>query len=189
MQVVFGGLSVTIAIVALVIGYFAWINPQSTNDDARETHSALPTTATATDATTVSTSPTTQHTADGVKVALASLTPSVGGVNIRANGSDLAMPCASGAANDRQRTVEYDLAGRYANFAATLTVSNALDPDTKLQMKIFTDERQAADVVLAKKKSARTNVPLHGKRSLKIQLICEAPDSEMTIGVPLLTHV
>jgi hypothetical protein len=127
-------------------------------------------------------------TADGRRVALLGMKASVGGGNVRRSGSDLSMPCASGQASDRQRVVQYELAGRYTALTGKLTVSKASDADTKLQMKIFTDERQAADFVLTKGNPAVLDVPLSGAQTLEIQLTCESPDSEMTMSAPTLMH-
>ena len=190
MQVVFGGLSVAIAIVALVIAYFAWVEPHSPDDDTGRTQRAPAATTTSTTGTTAtSTISTPQPTVDRRRVALTDLIPSVGGTNVRRAGSDLMMPCASGETSDRHRTVEYDLADRYVAMVAKLTVTKAADPDAQLQLKVFTDELTAANVILTKGKSADVEVALDGKKSLKIQLTCQSPNSEMTIGAPSLTHV
>ena len=189
MQVVFGGLSVAIAIVALVIAYFAWVKPHSPDDDAGRTERAPAAATTTTGTTATSTVATPQPTVDRRTVALMDLIPSVGGTNVRRAGSDLMMPCASGETSDRHRTVEYDLADRYVAMVAKLTVAKATDPDAQLQLKVFTDELTAANVILTKGKSADVEVALDGKKSLKIQLTCQSPNSEMTIGAPSLTHV
>jgi hypothetical protein len=195
MQVVFGGLGLTVAIVALVITYFAWIHPQSSNDSGGVTPgpptATIPAGITATPdgtATTAGGVPAAQPTATGQQVALTGLTPAVGGSNIHKQGGDLTMPCASGSASDRQRTVEYELAGRYVNLSATLVVAKAPDSDAALQVKILTDEQQAKSVVLTSGKPEPVNVALDGKQSLEIQLTCQSPDSAITISAPTLTH-
>jgi hypothetical protein len=185
MQVVFGGLSVTIAIVALVIGYFAWLEPHSPDDNTGQATNATA----ATSSTGAGKVPApVEPTVDGRRVPLADLTPSVGGSNLRRSGSDLTMPCASGEAADRHRAVEYDLAGRYLAMAGELTVSKAPDPDSSLQMKIFIDGRQAEDVILTEGKPATVDVRLAGVQNLRMQLTCQSRDSAMTIGAPSLTH-
>jgi hypothetical protein len=173
MQVVFGGLSVTVAIVALVIGYFAWVQPHSPDGNSGPDRSAK----------------STSRPARGQRtVALTALTPSAGGSDLRRSDSGLVMPCATGESTDRQRTAEYDLAGRYVELTANLSVSRAPDADSQLQMKIFTDDQEAADVILTKESPAAIDVPLSGKQRLKIQLTCQSRDSELTIGAPAMTH-
>jgi hypothetical protein len=187
MQVVFGGLSVTIAIAGLVIAYFAWVKPHSPDENAGHSEKGRPT-APAAGVTANDVAPTPPPTPDRRTVALADQVPTVGGSNVRRSGSDLTMACASGETTDRQRAVEYDLAGRYVAMTAKLTVSKASDSDAKLQMKVFTDDLKVADVVLTKGKSADMDLPLDGKDTLRIQLICQLPNGEITLGAPNLMH-
>jgi hypothetical protein len=177
MQVVFGGVGVTVAIVALVIGYFAWVQPHSPdgNTGPTVTSAARPTS-------------TSGPSHAGRTVALTELTPSVGGSNLHRSGNDLVMPCASGGSTDRQRVAEYELADRYLAITATLTVSKAPDADSQLQVRVFADEQQAANVTLTKGTPTSIDVPLSGKEKLKIQLTCQSRDSGITIGTPTMTH-
>jgi hypothetical protein len=173
MQVVFGGLGLSVAIVGAVIAYFAWVQPHSSNDDNGPPRPAGRTTA----------PPASQL------VALASLTASTGGGNFRPDGSGLDMACASGQSTDRQRSVEYDLLGHYAALGADLTVSKARDGDTPLQVAVFADDRGVGTYTLKKDgTSRRLDVPLAGVGRLRIQLTCQFPDGEVRFGDPFLTH-
>jgi hypothetical protein len=177
MQVVFGGLGLSVAIVGAVIAYFAWVQPHSSNDDNPPPGPAGTTAARTTGP------PASQ------RVALATLTASTGGGNFRPDGSGLDMACASGQSIDRQRSVEYDLLGHYAALGADLTVSKARDGDTALQVAVFADDRGVGTYTLKKDgTSRRLDVSLAGVGRLRIQLTCQFPDGEVRFGDPLLTH-
>ncbi|WP_433362395.1 hypothetical protein ACQPZX_30250 [Actinoplanes sp. CA-142083] len=193
-QVVLAGVGVVVAIVAAIFGYFAWIQPHSpassTTAEAKLSAAPAPVSTTQPAAGTGSTTPAaaTPVTPVAGTVALASLAPAAGGANIHAGGGGLVMPCASGQSDDRQRTVEYDLLRRYAGLETDLTVSKAPDADSKVQIKIFADGREAANRTLKKGPASRLKVPLDGTEKLRIQLTCEFPDSEITLGNPALAH-
>jgi hypothetical protein len=184
MQVVFGGLGLAVAIVGLIIAYFAWIQPHSPEDD----HQAVrpgPAPARTTAARTTSAGPTSATR----PVALSSLTATTGGGNVRPDGPDLTMSCATGTSTDRQRAIEYDLLGNYAAFDADLTASKARDGDTPLQVAVFADDRGVGIYTLKKDGGTRKlDVPLAGVGRLRIQLTCQFPDGEVRLGNPALTH-
>jgi hypothetical protein len=181
MQVVFGGLGLVVAIVGLVIAYFAWVQPHSSADDTRTVVDGPATTTGATNAAT---------RAPAVKqVPLSGLVATTGGGNVRPDGSDLTMACATGQSTDRQRTIEYDLLGNYAALSADLTASKARDGDTPLQVAVFADDRGVGTYTLKKDGGARKlDVPLTGVGRLRIQLTCQFPDGEVRLGNPVLTH-
>ncbi|MEU8230536.1 hypothetical protein AB0C12_13160 [Actinoplanes sp. NPDC048967] len=183
MQVVFGGLGVAIALVALVIAYFAWVQPHSpaADDDKAEPAPPAPVTGTTTPETA---GPTTA----AAGVPLVRLTPAVGAGNVRPADDDLVIHCATGQTSDRQRVVEYDLLGRYTALNAELRVSRARDGDTPLQLKVFTDDAIAANQVVTKGKSAPMRIPLDGKQKMRVQLTCQFPDGEIKLDNPELDH-
>ncbi|BAL91176.1 hypothetical protein AMIS_59560 [Actinoplanes missouriensis 431] len=186
MQVVFGGISTSVAIAALVIAYFAWIRPHSPDGPPEPPATAVTTPALA-DATTAATTPTTTTTtAAAGQVGLTTLDPEIGGDKIRVTGGNLAMPCASGQSNDRQRSVQYDLAARYTAFTARIAVTKAPDGDSQLQMKIFADDRQATVHTLVDGESETAHVPLDGVSRMRIELTCQSRLSELTITEPRL---
>jgi hypothetical protein len=203
MQVVFGGLGLSVAIVGLVIAYFAWVQPHS-SDDGRTggdkpaaaalgstAAPALPATTAAVPATTAAVPATTGATpAAGSKaVPLGRLEATTGGGNVHPAGSDLTMPCATGQTTDRLRTIEYDLSGHYTALTAGLTVTKAHDADTALQVAVFVDDHQIDASNLTKGGAAgRLDVPLTGGSHLRIQLICQLPDGEVRFDAPTLTH-
>jgi hypothetical protein len=179
MQVVFGGLGLSVAIVGAIIAYFAWVQPHSPNDDNAAPEPGGTTTST--------TRPT--EAANAKQVALGGLTASTGGGNFRPDGAALAMACASGQSTDRQRSIEYDLLGNYTALGADLTVSKARDGDTPLQVSVFADDRGVGTYTVKKDgTSRRLDVPLAGVGRLRIQLTCQFPDGEVRFGDPLLTH-
>jgi hypothetical protein len=182
MQVVFGALGVGIAIVGLVIAYFAWIQPHSPDGG----NQAGPPVS----ATTTGTAPASpaNRISGKIQVALAELAPSFGGANIHRSGGDLTLPCASGESNDLLRTVEYDLLGRYSTIDGELRVSKARDADTALQIKVFADGQEAAKYILTKGKSIRLKVPIVGRQQMRVELTCQFPDGEITLGNPTLTR-
>lgn len=171
MQVVFSGLGVTIAMVAAVIAYFAWVQPQAAGDGDGPTMPAVVPTAGA-----------------GMRVALGELTPAVGAGNIRRSGDDLVIHCATGQSSDRERVVEYDLLGRYTAMEAELRVVTARDTDTRLQLRIVADGPEIAAHTLTKGKPARLNIALTGKQKMRFQLSCQFADGEMTLGDVKLIH-
>jgi hypothetical protein len=181
MQVVFGGLGLAVAIVGLVIAYFAWVQPHSSADDTRTVADGP---ATTTGATTSATR------APVVKqVPLGSLSATTGGGNVRPDGSDLTMACATGQSTDRQRTIEYELLGNYAALSADLTASKARDGDTPLQVAVFADDRGVGTYTLKKDGGTRKlDVPLTGVGRVRLQLTCQFPDGEVRLGDPVLTH-
>lgn len=184
MQVVFGGLGLSVAIVGAVIAYFAWVQPHSPADDKGSSGPATagPAVPTTTTATATAALPSRQ-------VPLGGLAASTGGGNVRPDGSDLVMACASGQSTDRQRTIEYDLLGNYAALSADLTVPKARDGDTPLQLAVFADDRGAGTYTLKKDGTVRRlDVQLAGTARLRIQLTCQFPDGEVRLGNPLLTH-
>jgi hypothetical protein len=185
MQVVFGGLGVSIAIVAVVIAYFAWVQPHSPDggDGANPPDVAKP----GPGATTTGVPPPTAPATADV-VALGELTPTVGAGNLRRSGADLVMRCATGQSSDRERIVEFDLLGRYTALAAELRVSKARDADTRLQLKILADGPQVADHQLTKVNPTPLSIPLDGKQKLRFQLTCQFPDGEITLASARLTH-
>ena len=75
-------------------------------------------------------------------------------------------------------------AGHYLAMTARLSVSKAPDADSELQIQIFTDDHQASNTVLTKGKTTDITVALTGVQDLQIQLTCQSPDSEMTLGAP-----
>lgn len=186
MQVVFGGLGLSVAVVGAVIAYLAWVQPHSPADD--NNGGSRP--ATAGPAVSVTTTAATATTAPPPRqVPLGGLTATTGGGNVRPDRSDLVMACASGQSDDRQRTIEYDLLGNYAALSADLTVSKARDSDTPLQLAVFADDRGAGTYTLKKDGAARRlDVQLVGAARLRIQLTCQFPDGEVRLGNPLLTH-
>ena len=175
MQVIFGGIGVVVAIVAAVIAYFAWVQPHS---PAPETGGVV--------APRDSATPATVHGGD--QVPLTTLQPSLGAVNVRRSGADLALGCATGENDDRQRAVEYDLLARYTALSAQLRVSKARDADTPMQVKVFLDGREAAFRTLKRSTTDMLSVPLDGAAKLRIQLTCQFADGELTLGTPRLTH-
>jgi hypothetical protein len=182
MQVVFGGLGLSVAIVGLVIAYFAWVQPHSSADDnaAVDKAAAVATTTSATGATPATTAKT---------VPLGSLEASTGGGNVHPAAGNLTMPCATGQTTDRQRTIEYDLSGHYTALTGGLTVTKAHDPDTTLQVAIFVDDHQVDAHDLTKGGPAgHLDVPLTGASHLRLQLICQLPDGEVRFDAPTLTH-
>jgi hypothetical protein len=185
MQVVFGGAGLSVAIVGLVIAYFAWVQPHSAGDDPGDDKpAAAPGAATSAAKTTTSAT-----TAPPKQVPLSSLAATTGGSNLRPAGNDLTMACASGESDDRQRSVEYDLLGNYARLNADLTVPKARDGDTPLQVAVFADDRGAGTYTLKKDGgSRRLDMPLTGVGRLRLQLTCQFPDGEVRLGNPLLTH-
>ncbi|MEU8242274.1 NPCBM/NEW2 domain-containing protein [Actinoplanes missouriensis] len=192
MQVVFGGISTSVAIAALVIAYLAWIRPHSPDGPPEPPAAAITTTtvttigATATAATAPPPVDATTTAAAAGQVGLTTLDPEIGGDKIRITGGNLAMPCASGQSSDRQRSVQYDLAGRYTAFTARIAVAKAPDSDSQLQMKIFADDRQATVHTLADGKSETAHVPLDGVSRMRIELTCQSRLSELTITEPRL---
>jgi len=185
MQVVFGGLGLSVAIVGLIIAYFAWVQPHSSADDDKVA-SSVPAGGTGT--TAARSGPTAP--AGAKQVALRGLAATTGGSNVRPDGDDLTMPCGSGQSTDRQRTVEYDLLGNYATLTADLTVTKARDGDTPLQVAVLVDDRGAGTYTLTRGTgSRRLDLPLTGAGRLRLQLICQFPDGEIRFGNPLLTHV
>jgi hypothetical protein len=181
MQVVFGGLGLAVAIVGLVIAYFAWVQPHSSADDTR---TVVDGPATTTGATTAA------SRAPAVKqVPLSGLAATTGGGNVRPDGADLTMACATGQSTDRQRTIEYDLLGNYAALSAALTAEKARGGDTPLQVAVFADDRGVGTYTLKKDGGTRKlDVPLTGVGRLRIQLTCQFPDGEVRLGNPVLTH-
>jgi hypothetical protein len=121
MQAAFGGLGLAVAIVGLIVAYFAWIQPHSPEDD-KQTVPSGPTSAGTTSASPLASA---GPTSAARPVALSSLTATTGGGNVRPDGPDLTMPCATGTSTDGQRAIEYDLLGNYAAFDADLTASKA----------------------------------------------------------------
>jgi hypothetical protein len=189
MQVVFGGLGVAIALVALVIAYFAWVQPHSPADDNKaEPAPPAPVTKAATPETAGPTADTAGPTAAAAGVPLVRLTPTVGAGNVRQADDDLVIHCATGQTSDRQRVVEYDVLGRYTALKAELRVSRARDGDTPLQLKVFTDDAIAANQVVTKGKSAPMRIPLDGKQKMRVQLTCQFPDGEIKLDNPELDH-
>jgi hypothetical protein len=183
LQVVFAGLGVTIALVAAVIAYFAWVQPHSPDGD--EVAAPPDPAATATGPGRTTPLPTTvAPTAAGV--ALGELPPTVGATYIRRSGADLVMPCATGQTGDRQRIVEYDVLGRYTALDAELRVSKARDRDTPLQIKIFADGPEVANQIVTKGVTTRLSVVLDGRQTMRVQLTCQSPDGEITLGNPRL---
>ncbi|WP_433825876.1 NPCBM/NEW2 domain-containing protein [Actinoplanes sp. CA-015351] len=192
MQVVFGGISLSVAIAGLVIAYFAWVQPNSP-DDAADTDDpgARPVTPPAATSPVVTTSPATAPdptTTPGQIVALAGLDAEIGGSNVQQSGPDLTVQCPTGLSTDRQRKIQYDLAGRYLTFTANLAVAKAPDDDSQLQVKIFADDRQSAVHTLTKGKTAGLDVPVAGVQKLRIELVCQSRAGEMTFKGPGLTH-
>jgi hypothetical protein len=183
MQVVFGGLGVAIALVALVIAYFAWVQPHSPAADDNKAEPAPPAPV-----TKAATPETAGPTSAGAAVPLVRLTPTVGAGNVRPADDDLVIHCATGETSDRQRVVEYDLLGRYAALKAELRVSRARDGDTPLQLKVFTDDAIAANQVVTKGRSAPMRIPLDGKQKMRVQLTCQFPDGEIKLDNPELDH-
>ncbi|MEU4558634.1 NPCBM/NEW2 domain-containing protein [Actinoplanes sp. NPDC023936] len=185
----FAGISTSVAIAALVIAYFAWIRPHSPDGPA-EPPAAAPAPAATTAATTPHPTDATTATAAATTarqgVGLTALEPEIGGDKIRVTGGELAMPCATGQSNDRQRSVQYDVAGRYTAFTANIAVAEAPDVDSQLQMKIFADDRQAAVHTLVKGKTETAHVPLDGVSKMRIELTCQSRLSELTITEPRL---
>jgi hypothetical protein len=186
MQVVFGGLGVCIAIVALVIAYFAWVQPQSPNNNDEDP--ADPPPGPAATATTRTDVPVTAAPSTAAGVSLSELTPTVGAGNVRRSGDDLVIHCATGQSDDRLRKVEYDLLGRYTGMDAELRVSKARDSDTPLQLKVFADGPEAANKVVTKGKTTRLSISLEGRQKVQVQLTCQFPDGEITLGSPKLIH-
>ncbi|GIE93541.1 hypothetical protein [Paractinoplanes rishiriensis] len=196
LQVAFGGMSVTIALVAAVIAYFAWVQPHepgagaAAGDTGRRAGEAGNGTPTGTTAARGSGEPATKKpiTKKPATKKLASLEPTLGGTNLRRSGNDLVLPCATGQTTDRQRTVEYDLFGRYATAEAALTVTRARDGESPAQIKILADGLVATTVTVTRNHPARLNVPLAGRQKMRLQLTCQFPDSEVTIGNATLIH-
>ncbi|GAA0582315.1 hypothetical protein GCM10010172_79270 [Paractinoplanes ferrugineus] len=207
MQVVFGGAGVAIALVAAVFAYFAWVQPHAPDEPTPGpvgTTGAVATTGSAPTATTgpATTGPATTRPAvtgpattgatqatGGRQVPLGRLAPSAGGANIHPAGGDLVMPCASGQATDRQRTVEYDLAGRYTGVTARLRVSKAPDTDSLLQVKVFSDGKEVANQNVTGAASVPLSSQFSGTTTMRIQLTCQSPDSEITFENPTLSHM
>ncbi|RAK25993.1 NPCBM/NEW2 domain-containing protein [Actinoplanes lutulentus] len=189
MQVVFGGISLSVAIAGLVIAYFAWVQPNSPADTADP--GARPVTPPAATSPVAATSPATAPepatTANEV-VALAGLDAEIGGSTVQRSGQDLTMACPTGLSTDRQRKIQYDLAGRYLTLTANLAVSKAPDNDSQLQLKVFADDRQAAVHTLSRGKTADLDVPVAGVQKLRIELVCQSRAGEMTFTDPGLTH-
>jgi hypothetical protein len=186
MQVVFGGLGVSVAIVALVIAYVAWVQPHSSDGDGDRADPAGPV-ATGTVATGNG-APSTPAPAAAATVALRELTPTVGAGHVRTAGDDLVMRCATGGSSDRQRTVEYDLLGRYTAMEAGVRVSKARDNDTPLQIRIFADGRETATRTVTKATDTRLSIPLGGMQKMRLRLTCQFPDGEITLADPKLIH-
>jgi hypothetical protein len=178
MQVVFGGLGVCIAIVALVIAYFAWVQPHSPDGDSGPAGPAPAATS----------KPVTREDASGTAVALGGLTPSIGAGNVRRAGDDLVIPCASGQSDDRLRKIEYDLRNIYTGMETEVHVSKARDDDTPLQLKIVSDGAEDANKILKKGDVTRLSVTLVGRKKMRLQLTCEFSDGELTLGSPKLIH-
>ena len=194
MQVVFGGLGLSVAIVGAIIAYFAWVQPHSSADEP----AAISGTAAAPNGTGPNgtgpngagpaNSSVAAPVAPSRQIALGSLEATTGGRNVHSAGADLTMPCASGQSTDRQRTVEYDLSGHYTALAAGLTVTKAHDADTVFQVAVFVDDRQVDAHNLTKGGDVRLDVPLTGGSHLRLQLICQLPDGEVRFDAPTLTH-
>ncbi len=180
MQVVFGGLGLSVAIVGAVIAYFAWVQPHSSTDDQPAAIGAT---------TAVPSSSATRPVVVSKQIPLGSLEATTGGGNVHPAGRDLTMPCASGQSTDRQRTVEYDLSGHYTALTAGLTVTRAHDGDTALQVIAFLDDRQTTIQTLTKGGATRRlEIPLTDGAQLRIQLTCQLPDGEVRLDDPTLTH-
>ncbi|WP_212986277.1 hypothetical protein [Actinoplanes auranticolor] len=186
MQVVFGGMGVTIALVALVIAYFAWVQPHSPVGESKA--GPAPPAPAARTATTTGPPAAVDPAVTAAPVPLVRLTPTVGADNVRPAGDDLVIHCATGQTSDRRRVVEYDLLGRYTALRAELRVSKARDDDTPLQLKVFADDAVAANQVVTKGKSAPMRIPLDGKQKMRVQLTCQFPDGEIRLGNPGLDH-
>lgn len=186
MQVVFGGLGVAIALVALVIAYFAWVQPHSPDSDDNKSD-PMPSVAAGTARSVTGTPPpAASATVNGVP--LGQLTPSIGAANVSLTGDDLVIHCATGQTSDRQRVVQYDLLGRYTSLAAELVVAKARDGDTPLQLKVFTDDTEAANQVVTKGKSIRLRFSLEGRQTMRIRLTCQFPDGEIRLKNPRIAH-
>src|SRR4051812_35055693 len=195
MQVVFGGLGLSVAIVGVVLAYFAWVQPHSPGDDGPKPADAAPGSATraAGSATrapgSATAAPGASPTAAPRVVPLGSLAASTGGGNVHPAGDDLIMECATGQTTDRQRAVEYDLSGHYTALATALTVTKAHDADTALQVAVFVDDHQVDARNLTKGGAAAPlDVPLTGGNHLRLELTCQLPDGVVRFGAPTLTH-
>lgn len=175
MQVVFGGLGVCVAIVALVIAYFAWVQPHS--PDTPDPPAPGPTKG-----------PPTRQDLAAESVALSTLTPTVGVGNVSRSGDDLVIHCASGESTDRFQKIEYDLLGRYTTLEVEVRVSKARDNDTPLQLEILADRSSAANRILKKPDVTRLSVPLAGRQTMQVQLTCQFSDGEITLSGPKLIH-
>jgi hypothetical protein len=183
MQVVFGGIAVILAVVGLVIAYFAWVQPHSPDGRAdKPAADNLPPQVTTTTGTA------TAPTAAAAGTALGKLTATVGTSNIKRDGDDLVIGCATGQSTDRQRVVEFDLLGRYAGLETEVRVSKARDTETPLQLKIFADGPEIANRAFTKAGATRLSVPLTGAQKMRLQLTCQFPDGEITLGDPTLTR-
>ncbi len=197
-QVIFAGMGVAIALVALIIAYFAWIRPHAPQDDP-DRAAPVPAPSGPAAPSLASSGPAAPGSASSGPVGttgfppaastvLTGLTPTIGGSDIRTRDGDVALPCATGQTGDRQRTVEWDLRGLYASLRAELLVSEARDDDTSLQMKIFADGRQVGNHVVRRTAPARVEAALDGKQKLRVQLTCQFPDGEVVLRSATLTR-
>jgi hypothetical protein len=187
MQVVFGGLGLSVAIVGAVIAYFAWVQPHSSGDG--EPGGDKPAAVVGMTAPAAVASRPGATAAAPKAIPLGSLEASTGGGNVHPAGADLTMPCATGQTTDRQRTVDYDLSGHYTALTGGLTVTKAHDTDTALQVTVFLDDHQIDVHNLTKGGTAGLlDVPLTGGNHLRLQLICQLPDGEVRLDDPTLTH-
>jgi hypothetical protein len=184
-QVVLAGAGVTIALVAAVFGYFAWVQPHEPKQVAP---APVTTTAVTTITTAATGAATTATVAGGKRVALGQVAASAGVTNVRAVGGDLVMACPNGQSNDQARTVEYDLRGLYTGLEAQLRVSKAPDDDSAVQVKVFSDGREAANKTLTRTATGALDVRFSGTGKMRIQVVCQSPDSEITFGNPTLIH-
>ncbi len=187
-QVVFGGLGVAIAVVALVIAYYAWVRPHAPADDDAPVQATRTTAGAAAPEAGQEVPGSKQATPGERATPLAELTPTAGGSSVRARDRDLLMPCATGQSGDRERTVEYDLLGRYAALRAGLRVTKARDDETSLQVKVFADGRQIANHVVTRTVPAAIDAPVAGKQKLRIQLTCQFPDGEAELSAAVLAR-
>lgn len=126
--------------------------------------------------------------------ALTAFSPAVGGENLgagpRGEPQSRTIACSSNQGTDKDRTVQWNFAGHWDQLRMTLTVAGQTDPDTAVQVEVFSGSTRVFNNAQLKvsSRSVAVQADISGSQAVAIRLTCQFSGLTVTLHNPAVSR-